>query len=134
MPVFGAYRNTETGIIVIASVDEGKLILRNPTNSHSLRPVSQTEFWADGFSKLHVRFTRSDPKGLWTLKTMSATEHRTDTFEQLQRVLPSPTQLAKYTGEFYSEELLVTYRLTLRDGHLAVTRGRLIEKPLERRL
>jgi hypothetical protein len=41
-----------------------------------------------------------------------------DTFQAIEVVSPTPEQLADYAGDYYSDELQVTYKLVLEDGKL----------------
>lgn len=41
-----------------------------------------------------------------------------DTFQTIEVVSPTAEQLADYAGDYYSEELQVTYKLVLEDGKL----------------
>lgn len=58
-------------------------------------------------------------------------EREKTTYEARQLVTPTPEQLKEYRGDFYSEELQVTYKLALKEGKLYFVHKNAPNSPLK---
>jgi hypothetical protein len=112
--ISGMYRNRTEGSIARVSVVEGKLQLEIYGRTVALRALTPTEFVPVGFP---VDISLTFDTGNSTMK-VSGDEMVAADYNKVPAFAPSPDQLAAYTGDYYSEELAVVYRIRLLDGKL----------------
>ena len=91
-----------------------------PGLSHQLAPLAPSRFQVVNASRpIEVVFDANGPGGALRMR-VSQEGRRPEFFSRVQLAPPKPEQLADYVGEYYSDELEVTYRLVLEDGSLYV--------------
>ncbi|GAH19052.1 unnamed protein product, partial [marine sediment metagenome] len=56
---------------------------------------------------------------------------KSETYESFKLVKPTPEKLKEYTGDYYSDELQVTFRLALKKGELHFVHKNAPESPLQ---
>jgi hypothetical protein len=129
----GAYRNPATGQIWRLHVAEGKLWVNvvgtNPLG-FQLSPLSATRFRAvNSPVNAEIEFQRQGSAGPLAMQVTPAGQ-KPATFTPVELFSPTPAQLAEYAGEYYSEELGVTYRLALEEGRLVFKHKHASKSPL----
>jgi hypothetical protein len=118
----GAYRNLQNKRIMKISADVKNNQLKGQMNGTKLiiAPISKTEFKVvEPAMDIMVKFTRKDKKSPFTIQTFDK-DRLQDTYEPIALASLSPEDLKEYTGEFFSEELNVTYKFIIREGKLFV--------------
>jgi hypothetical protein len=115
----GNYEDERTGTWTIFSMKEGKLIMGAWGRKYDLTPVSKTRFQA-----LDASFDNSieffpDEKGKIrkALLTIEGDEE-INLVKARTRSPLTPSQLKEYAGEYYNDELPVTYKLAVEKGSL----------------
>jgi CubicO group peptidase (beta-lactamase class C family) len=115
----GNYQDERTGTWTIISMKEGKLVMEAMGRKYDLTPVSKTRFKA-----LDAPFDNSieffpDEKGR-IRKAKVTMEGRDDISLVKSSMLGpmTPAQLKEYAGEYYNDELPVTYKLAVEKGSL----------------
>jgi len=93
-------------------------------------PLSKTQFRSvDGTVDTDIRFEKQDKNEPLQIHVEIEGE-KPVTFEAIQLVSPTSAQLAEYVGEYYSDELQVTYKLVLENGKLFFRYRNAPKKPL----
>lgn len=114
----GAFRNTVNGLIWKLKVKEGKLTADVPGNTLQFAAVNANEFHSlNGQIKRALKFEK---QGQNKLMWMTPEGQKPVKFEAVELVSPSPAELAGYVGDYYSDELGVTYKIVLEGGHLYI--------------
>jgi CubicO group peptidase (beta-lactamase class C family) len=114
----GAFRNTVNGVIWKFRVREGKLTADVPGAALQFAAVSTNEFYSlNGPVKRALKFER---QGQNKLMWMTPEGQKPVRFEAVELVSPSPDELAGYAGDYYSDELGVTYKILLEGGKLHI--------------
>lgn len=116
----GNYQDEKTGTWTIISMKEGKLVMEAMGRKYDLTPVSKTRFQA-----LDAPFANSieffpDEKGR-IRKAKVTIEEGEEEISLVKSSLLSPltpSQLKEYAGEYYNDELPVTYKLAVEKGSL----------------
>lgn len=126
----GAFRNPVIGTICELSVKDGKLMVNLFDMKFQIAPLSKTQFRSvDAPVDMDVRFEKQDQNEPLLLHVDIEGE-RPVTFEAIKLVSPAPAQLAGYVGDYYSDELQVTYKLVFKDGKLFFKHKNAPENPL----
>lgn len=114
--VSGTYRNREEKNIARVTTPGGKLQLEIYGRVAPLRAITPTEFVPVDFP---VDFSLAfDPEKRPPTMKISGDEMLAADYEKVADFAPSPEQLAAYSGDYYSEELAVVYRIRLANGKL----------------
>ena len=115
----GNYQDERTGTWTIISMKEGKLVMEAWGRKYDLTPVSKTRFQAlDASFANSIEFFPDDRGKI--RKALLTTEGD----EEINLVKASllspltPSQLKDYAGEYYNDELPVTYKLVVEKGSL----------------
>jgi len=121
----GVYRNAVTGSIWKLLVSEGKLQVNlvgtNPIG-FQLAPLSATHFKRiNSPPEADVKFQKSGVDQPWVMQ-VEVPGQKPALFTPTELVTPSASQLAEYAGDYYSEELNVTYQLAVAEGKLMLRR------------
>ncbi|MBZ5496080.1 MAG: beta-lactamase family protein [Acidobacteriia bacterium] len=111
----GLYRNLLTDAVLRLTVQDGKLML-GMGQGNELVPVGENRFEASGGAQ--YLFVPGQPI---RLEVVTAGE-RPAIYHVVPAVTPSAQQLAEYAGNYYSEELEVSYNFSVRDGRLFLKR------------
>jgi hypothetical protein len=108
-------------------VEDGKLAVSAINGMRFLiAPVSQTEFREfEAPVRIDVRF-QNRGEGERPLMHLSIDRQKSYAFEPVKFVAPTPAELADYAGEYYSDEVQVSYKIGVENGRLVVAarRGR----------
>jgi hypothetical protein len=127
----GVYQSATSGMIVELFVQEDKLMAEVFGHSFELKPVSDTEFQAvDAPVDARVKFEKQEPDGPRLVHLLMESQ-APDTLEEIEVVSPGADQLAEYVGDYYSDELQVTYRFVLEDDKLYVRHNSAPQDPLK---
>ena len=115
----GNYQDERAGTWTIMSIKEGKLVMEAMGSKFDLTPLSKTRFKAleAPFDNLIEFFP--DEKG--RIRKAKVTLEGRDDINLVKSSLLSPmtsAQLKEYAGEYYNDELPVTYKLVLEKGSL----------------
>lgn len=114
----GNYRNSKNEDILQVTEKEGTLWLDFEGNHRQLRALSNLEFETLGSiyeTQMKFESTQSGtPRKLIVTREMEPPA----TFEAVEPPMLPTTELTAYVGDYWSEELRVTYHLALTDGKL----------------
>jgi CubicO group peptidase (beta-lactamase class C family) len=113
----GLYRNPSTDSILRLSLAEGKLLLDGGERGTDLIPVEPQVCEIAGGTRF-----RFEPMGNGNPRELRVIPARgkSTLYISAPVVDPSPELLAEYTGNFYSEELEVTYQIGVQEGKLSM--------------
>lgn len=123
------YRNPETRTICELSLKDGKLMADAFGFNFQLAPVSCTQFRAVD-APVNVRIEFETPENKPLLMHVSVPNQMVQTFEALKPVELTSDQQAEYVGDYYSDELQVTYKVALEEKKLFFRHKNAPEKPL----
>ncbi len=114
----GAFRNTVNGVIWKFRVREGKLTADVPGAVLQFAAVNANEFHSlSGPVKRALKFEK---QGQNKLMWVTPEGQKPVKFEAVELVSPSPVELADYAGDYYSDELGVTYKVAIEGGKLYI--------------
>ena len=127
----GAYIDPKTGAVRTLGLRGRTLILEAFGEKFTLAAVSETEFQVlKAPVKMLIKFEKQKKR-----KPMLMHIHRegekSETYESFKLVKPTPEKLKEYTGDYYSDELQVTFRLALKKGKLHFVHKNAPESPLQ---
>jgi hypothetical protein len=119
----GAYRTKSTNLIWRIACQDGALHLIDHLNAaHRLRPLGGMRFDPEGEFYATTQFVFSRPQAAAPMSFRSEWQEPDNPgsldFEPVQLVDPSPDELARYAGDYESDELAATYRIRVRDKQL----------------
>jgi hypothetical protein len=120
----GAYRMKSTNLIwQIALRDQALVMIDHLNAAHRLRPLGGNRFDPQGdFFYATTQFVFSRPRADSPMTFRSEWQEPDNRgildFEPVELVNPSPEELAKYAGDYESDELAAIYRLRVRDQAL----------------
>lgn len=119
--LIGNYQDEESGMWVTICVEDDKLKVAYQGQEFLLLPVSETKFQAlDAPYGISLDFA-PEVKGKPRKAKLSMRGREEITLVKAPKVTPlSPSQLKEYSGEYYSDELMVTYKLMIKEGALAL--------------
>jgi CubicO group peptidase (beta-lactamase class C family) len=106
-------------------IEEGRLAV-SAVNGMRFRigPVSATEFREFQVPvRVDVRFENRG-EGARPLMHISIDRQKASVFEPVKLVTPTPSELAEYAGEYYSDEAQATYKVDVENDRLVVTARR----------
>ncbi|HEY5885067.1 MAG TPA: serine hydrolase domain-containing protein, partial [Pyrinomonadaceae bacterium] len=114
----GIYWNPVNDDMWILSLKEGKLV---DLGGARLSPLSSERFQVVGWSRQLIFET--SPQGGRPLRLRQIDEgSKPAIYEAVPAMTPTSVQLNEYAGNYYSEELNVTYTLSVQDGKLTLRR------------
>jgi hypothetical protein len=112
----GAYQD-EWGGIFRVTLEKGGLWNTNHMGEHyQLHPLSATEFRPEPYPDDTFVFTRPSPDQPFSLTLKG--EGGSWALPRVELVDPATVKPSEYVGEYYSHELMATYRIVERDGRL----------------
>jgi hypothetical protein len=116
----GTYRNPSTAEVLRVTSDDTKLWVELEGFPAELRALSSTECEpVDYVFEIRLKFEPAVGKSATRTLILSREMELPATFEAIpQEAKPSVTDLTAYAGDYWSEELRVTYRLVVKDGKL----------------
>lgn len=115
----GNYQEERTGIWTIISMKEGKLVMEAWGRKYDLTPASKIRFQA-----LDASFANSieffpDEKGRIRKAKLTIEGDEEINLVKARTLSPlTPLQLKEYAGDYYNDELPVTYKLAVEKGSL----------------
>lgn len=116
----GNYQEEESGNWIVISLENDKLKMNIGRQEFYLTPVSETQFQAlDAPYEVSLEFSpAAKAKPLKAVATIRGTKSTLVRAPELSPLTPS--QLKEYAGEYYSAELLTTYRVMVEEDRLTV--------------
>jgi hypothetical protein len=112
----GSYQN-EYGVIFRIALEDGSLWNTNHFGEHyKLHPLSATEFRPGPYPEDTFVFERPAPDKPFAL-TLKA-DGGSWAYPRVELVDPATLNLEEYAGEYYSDELMTTYRILKKGDHL----------------
>ena len=127
----GAYLQPESGEMVRVVFDEKekKLVLKASRQSFLLSALSETEFQAlNAPLKTIIKFEMQAERPM--LMKVFEGDEPPRTYQSIEVWAPQSEQLEEYQGEYFSEELQVTFRLGLKEGKLYFVHKNARQAPL----
>jgi len=126
----GAYMDKKTGTLRRLGLRGNTLILEASGQRFTLAAVSEIEFTVlKAPVEMVIKFEEQN-KGKPMLMHIYREGEKSETYESFKLAKPTPEQLKEYTGDYYSDELQVTFRLALMDGKLHFFHRNAPENPL----
>ena len=127
----GLFWNPVTGMIRRIEARDGKLFYqRGPGNESELAPLGGSRFSMTG-APMETVVAFASSGGAREMRVETAGE-KPIVFQGVEPFAPATTDLAAFAGTFYSEELDMTFKLTVEDGRLVLRTRRQHEPvPLE---
>lgn len=127
----GDYIQPETGRIIRLFYKAGKLNFRGTRQNYPLRAVSETEFrFEEAPARVVIKFEEQS-KGKPLLMHFHQEGENPQTYKSFKRSRPTLGQLKEYLGDYYSEELQVTFQLALKKKKLYFVHRNAPEGPLQ---
>ncbi len=127
----GAYIDPKTGAFRKLDLRGNTLILEASGERFTLAAVSETEFEVlKAPVEMVIKF-ENQKKDKPMLMHIHREEGDSETYEFFKLAKPTPEQLKLYTGDYYSDELQVTFRLALKEGKLHFVHKNAPESPLQ---
>jgi len=130
----GTYIQPETGEIIWIGFIRGKLRARVSNQNIFLATLSETEFhFLDTSVKTVLKFEKQN-KGRPLLLHFFREGEEPETYESFKMPTVPPDKLKEYEGEYYSEELQVTFRVRLKKDKLYFVHKNAPKSPLKMNL
>ncbi len=127
----GAYIDPKTGAFRKLGLRGNTLILEASGQRFTLAAISETEFEVlKAPVEIVIKF-ESQKKDKPMLMHIHREGGDSETYEFFKLVKPTPEKLQEYTGDYYSDELQVTFRLALKKGKLHFVHKNASESPLK---
>ena len=115
----GNYQDEGTGTWTIISMKEGKLVMEAWGRKYDLTPVSKTRFQAlDASFDNSIEFFPDEKGRIRKAKLTIEGDEEIDLVKARTLSPLTPAQLTEYAGEYYNDELPVTYKLAVEKGSL----------------
>jgi CubicO group peptidase (beta-lactamase class C family) len=116
----GAYRNPSTGVMWKVTLEHGKLTAKVFGLTIQLAAVGRMEFKTANapFDSL-IRFERQAGGESFVMHVQTEGQ-KPATLEPVELVSPTAAELNDYVGDYFSEELQVSYRVLMQGGKLIV--------------
>jgi CubicO group peptidase (beta-lactamase class C family) len=117
----GLYISMESGASYRIRLVKGKLQFSGMGQKLNLAAASKNVFIPTGIpSSIKMEFEKPG-EGKFMLLHIDQKGRPTQTYQKYERLKPSPGELEEYTGEYYSDELETTFRITLQKDRLRFT-------------
>jgi len=127
----GAYIDPKTGAYRRLGLRGNTLILEASGQRFTLAAVNETEFEVLKAPVMMVIKFEKQNKGKPMLMHIYREGEQSETYESFKLAKPTPAQLKEYAGDYYSDELQVTFHLALREGKLHFVHKNAPESPLQ---
>ena len=115
----GNYQDERTGTWTIISMKEGELVMEAWGRKYVLTPVSKTRFQAQDAPFDNSIDFFPDEKGRIRKALLTIEGGEEINLVKARTLSPlTPSQLKEYAGEYYNDELPVTYKLAVEKGSL----------------
>jgi CubicO group peptidase (beta-lactamase class C family) len=115
-PFVGLYRNPTNHSVVKVSDHDGAIEIQQ----RRFQPIGTNRFSAL-VEEQQIGFEPANAGGM--RMTMSSADAAAQIFERFQSVIPEAEDIAKYAGEYVSDELQASYKFAVKDGRLTLTRN-----------
>lgn len=126
----GAYLDRATGDVLTLTARDGKIVGTMSGTAVQFAPLSATLFRSVGAPGVaEIEFQRQSPQQKWSLR-LTIQGQQPVVFEAVQMVSPNAAQLAEYVGDYFSEELNVTYAVKVEGDKLTFKMPRASQTPL----
>jgi CubicO group peptidase (beta-lactamase class C family) len=114
----GSYMNRETGELRRLLLRDGRLIIEASGQKFPLAAVNKKEFQVlGGPTKFVIKFEKkTNAKPL--IMHIYPEGDKPESYEVVKLIDPAPEQLKEYQGDYFSQELRVTFQLVLKEGKL----------------
>jgi len=130
----GTYIQPETSEIIWIGFIRGKLQARVPNQNIFLAALSETEFhFLDTLVKTVLKFEKQN-EGRPLLLHFFREGEEPETYESFKMPTVPPDKLKEYEGEYYSEELHVTFKVRLKKDKLYFVNKNAPKSPLKMNL
>jgi len=127
----GAYVNRKSEGIIKLFIEKGKLVSRVSGRNYHLEAVNETEFHVkDAPVEVVIKFEKPS-EGEPLLLHVYQEGEKPETFEAFPLAKPTPEQLKEYEGDYFSDELQVTFKLEIKKGTLYFVHRNAPKPPLE---
>jgi CubicO group peptidase (beta-lactamase class C family) len=114
----GGYRDPVSGDVWQLSLQEGRLVANDFGTPVKLAPLSATRFRSVATPfEMEIEFHRSQAQQPWAMRVRIEDQPPVEC-EAAPLVAPSPAQLAEFAGNYFSEELNVTYKIKVEGDKL----------------
>ena len=114
----GAYQDAKSREVWRVAMRDNKLWVDFEGVPLELRALSQTDFEPVDYAfDLHMKFQRQSEKGTRRLIVKREMELPA-TLQAIEEARPSEAKLAPYVGDYWSDEVRATYRITVKAGKL----------------
>jgi len=114
----GLYRNATSGLFVELLVEDGQLMAQGFGLTIPLAPLGDTRFRSSDVSvELEIAFERQARDKPPVMRLLQPDEEPI-TFQSVEVVSLTAEELAAFAGDYYGDELQVTYKVVLQDGQL----------------
>jgi hypothetical protein len=118
----GSYRDPLTNEFWQVSSAEGNLVAATTKGNFKFAPLSKDHFRSTNLNPIReLVFKTSTNKP--TLMRVNTDGRKPTEFEAVTPALPTGAQLAEYVGDYYNDELQVTYKVVLEKGNLYLRKG-----------
>jgi CubicO group peptidase (beta-lactamase class C family) len=114
----GNYQDKKTGTWIVISMKEGKLVLEAWGRKDVLTPLSKTRFQAQDAPFDNSIVFIPDDRGRIQKAKLTVDEDEINLVKSSLLGPITPSQLQEYAGEYYNDELPVTYKLAVEKGSL----------------
>lgn len=124
----GVFRD-ENGFTCKTYIENNILTLEFYERKIKLKPTSKNKFKSiDSPIQLNVEFKRIDDEPLKLILRIE--DRKPQIYKAIKPVTPTTSQLREYVGQYYSDELRVTYKIELENGELKFKHKNAPKKPL----
>ena len=121
----GTYMNFTNGAVWRLAAQDGKLVANGRGGNFQFSPLTNTKFLSTQFQVMTMpvqtvlEFKRFSENQRWTA-TLTIGSQEPITLEPVDLVTPTEAQLTQYVGDYFSDELQVTYKIRIENANLLV--------------
>lgn len=120
----GAYWNAWTEELARITAEDGKLRIAGQGVNGVLLPAGAANHYRIADQSFEIEFDAASEGARRMLIKPPA--GRTAVFDGMPPAKSSPSDLAEYAGDYYSDEIDSTYKITIKDGNLTLSRKKSI--------
>jgi hypothetical protein len=118
----GSYRDPLTNDFWQVSSADGNLVAVTTKGNFKFAPLGKNHFRSTNLNPVRDLVFESAPNKP-TVLHVNTDGRKPIEFEAVTPASPTATQLAEYVGDYYNDELQVTYKVTLEKGKLYLRKG-----------
>jgi hypothetical protein len=133
----GTYINNRNGLVWRLTAMDGKVVATNASGvAFQFRALSNTKFLSTQFQVMNssvnaiLEFEKRRPNEQWTA-ILTIGDQEPAILEPVVLVSPAEAQLTEYIGDYFSNELQVTYKVRLESGKLVIKDSQVFDSPLK---